>query len=1280
MKSKHHNIIIFIILLIPTLTHSWPIPHSGQTKCYDNEKEIPCPKPGEPFYGQSGNYIINPRSYTKLDEKGNDLPDDAEEWFMVRDNVTGLIWEVKQAKDGVKDYSNPNDADNKYTWYDTNPETNEGYTGTYNDGQNTETFITQLNKKCFGDARDWRLPTITELASIKTLSSHNPAMDIKYFKGKISFYWSSTLNDFYKERMWGVNFSHGNTDYKTKSSSFYVRAVRGEKCRKFERFVINDDRTVTDTYTGLMWSPEISETRKTWKEALEFCEIYNYTGNNDWRLPEIRELLSIVDYSKYGPAIDTNFFSTMYGYYFTRSTFDDFYPDRVWSVDFNYGFVSETAKSSYYVRAVRGGQCWLSDHLIILLPKQAAILITGTTIPITWQSTGIEGKVKIFLSRFGGKEETFEIITPETENDGHYEWTIGGEPSPNCMLRIEPVSNPYSGTQQSFFTIKNPDILINTNTNATYTISGPETYTGSNKSMIIDNTLPGEYTITYHPVECWQTPASESQMLTYWGTLSFDNSYIPISPEPVQNLRANQPIETWTGNNQITAQWEPIDHCLKGYAFVWDHSSNTEPSDTVTGTDHKTLSPKLNNGDNHWFHIKAINIHGISSKTVHIGPFYIDTSLIPPAPENLEVQEQTNNEIQLKWTPIPDTSTSYLIYRSQSEQGLFYPIHSSPVDYYDVINGYKDTTIEANTTYYYKIKSCRDNIESLNFSNTVTITTDDNNSSFDVMFISQGHQISKSHQIVHKGGKVIFDLVLTKTQDFQGYLDIWCENLPKHTRYDLSINKQTVEKRLEEISDLPITVSLTLYSGSAILEGDYQFNLQCLNTRTDISFQRKSWPIHFTVVPLTGGMFVDISPHHIHKNEQANVFGCIYPPLKDQSIILEAWTNNEKHASFHLKTETGGCFSTHEWVDLFDPGIYTISANGFDPNSVPFSATSRSLIVEKIQPELRLKFQENQIPKTDQEFTIQGQIDPPYESVPVKLSVISPDNTPSSPIDLYTDSNGTFYISNVFFHQKGKYSFIAYYMGDDRSIGCESKSYDVMVGNTGFAIIVGGGKSSQNIFWNTTQKFVSNVYKNFKFMGFTDEMLYLMINSPKLDITDDDIPEDIVDETTPSVNKLKHVIKNQFRDLLTAEETLYVYMQGHGTDLARFKVLGSDEYISSVELNNALTDLQDATQCKVVVILEFCYSGAFIPDLSHDKRVIITSAGREDYVTETSSQFTLSGLLFEALYHGESILDAFKNARKVLIKKNIQPLCLMIMLMAQPIRKMDKSQKISFPF
>ncbi len=90
------------------------VPDTGQTTCYDDAGNVisPCPSPGEDFYGQDASYQGPARSYTKLGHGGVNLPDDATSWTMVRDNVTGLVWEVKSSKDDSQDYDNPHDADN----------------------------------------------------------------------------------------------------------------------------------------------------------------------------------------------------------------------------------------------------------------------------------------------------------------------------------------------------------------------------------------------------------------------------------------------------------------------------------------------------------------------------------------------------------------------------------------------------------------------------------------------------------------------------------------------------------------------------------------------------------------------------------------------------------------------------------------------------------------------------------------------------------------------------------------------------------------------------------------------------------------------------------------------------------------------------------------------------------------------------------------------------------------------------------------------------------------
>ena len=127
--------------------------------------------------------------------------------------------------------------------------------------------------------------------------------------------------------------------------------------------VDNGDGTVT--VTCLMWQQASMDLDNngtpdtmSWQQALYESEDLSLAGYSDWRLPDIFELRSIVDYSRYNPAIDPALFpDTMSSYSWSSTTYAGS-TGLAWLVEFIYGYNGHGNKSgSYYVRAVRGGQC-----------------------------------------------------------------------------------------------------------------------------------------------------------------------------------------------------------------------------------------------------------------------------------------------------------------------------------------------------------------------------------------------------------------------------------------------------------------------------------------------------------------------------------------------------------------------------------------------------------------------------------------------------------------------------------------------------------------------------------------------------------------------------------------------------------------------------------------------------------------------------------------------------------------------------------------------------------
>jgi len=121
---------------------------------------------------------------------------------------------------------------------------------------------------------------------------------------------------------------------------------------------IRSGYVVVDSSSSLEWQDNTTPVKKSWKGAIDYCENLSLGGKNDWRLPNINELLSIVDDSKYNPAINSSFINFTSSYYWSSTTIAN-NSSHAWNIDFNYGTVSHyyyKKTNKFYVRCVRAGQ------------------------------------------------------------------------------------------------------------------------------------------------------------------------------------------------------------------------------------------------------------------------------------------------------------------------------------------------------------------------------------------------------------------------------------------------------------------------------------------------------------------------------------------------------------------------------------------------------------------------------------------------------------------------------------------------------------------------------------------------------------------------------------------------------------------------------------------------------------------------------------------------------------------------------------------------------------
>ncbi len=545
-----------------TPSGSYSIVDTGQTSCYNTQGAITCPQSGASFYGQDAQYTGLQPNYV---DNGNGT---------VTDLNTGLMWQQTP------------DFDNKLTYADA---------------------VAGADSFNLADHNDWRLPTIKELYSLidfngrvqNSVANSIPYIDTAYFDFEYgdesagerlidAQYWSgteyvgTTMNG--NATTFGVNFADGRIKGYGQTMSQFVRYVRDNTDYGLNNFANNGNGTISDQATGLMWQQADSGTTYDWNGALSYCQSLSLAGDDDWRLPNAKELHSIVDYTRapdaqnaaqQSAAIDPVFNITSDDFYFWSSTTHMDGPNY-WAAYFAFGeargYMEQSPNSgSYTLLNVHGAGAQRSD------PKSGD--------PANWPNgNGPQGDV-VRIYNYARCVRNDESDSGSTTSEAYNLFAPLGSTSTYLMDNDGNVVYTWAGDYRpgnSVYLLENGNLLRTGNTGSSNFDTGGAG--GIVQEIATDGTVAwafeyaGSQARLHHDIE----PLPNGNVLMIAWELKTEAEAIAAgrSPSLIQDgeLWPDHIIEVNPATNSIVWEWHVWDHLIQdddntraNYGVVADH-------------------------------------------------------------------------------------------------------------------------------------------------------------------------------------------------------------------------------------------------------------------------------------------------------------------------------------------------------------------------------------------------------------------------------------------------------------------------------------------------------------------------------------------------------------------------------------------------------------------------------------------------------------------------------------------------------------------------------------
>ncbi len=189
-------------------------------------------------------------------------------------------------------------------------------------------------------------------------------------------------------------------------------------------------------------------------------------------------------------------------------------------------------------------------------------------------------------------------------------------------------------------------------------------------------------------------------------------------------------------------------------------------------------------------------------------------------------------------------------------------------------------------------------------------------------------------------------------------------------------------------------------------------------------------------------------------------------------------------------------------------------------------------------------------------------------------------------------------------------------------------------------ILAGGGPYALNSLWDATLTCANYAYRGLLYQGYSKENIYYLNPVTEMDVDGDGKLNDVDAYASPAA----------FSTALTAwakdASDLLIYMSDHGGQ-GTFRV-NPDEILRAADMNTWLNSLQQTMPGRIIIIYDACQSGTFVPIITGNKRIIISSASDENAYFLHKGFNSFSFHFWSLIYNGSPLDDAFFFGRDMM--------------------------------